>query len=465
MRTIGDVELNRRAPIDKKTTAGPRELIRRTPDVDATADSSGDETNSLFTSVPSTCPSYMTRKSLNTNTSLESVVQDVNIDTELAPIESAHNRRRRWTREMNTFILRTYLQLTELNLDTRSYLEPLHSKFTEKFPNMQVSRQRIGDQRKAIVRNKLLPQNIIDQIYDEVKTELTQMNNSISSHYTQKPKHHHALQVESVKSQTHCLPSEVPIVSNTTQRRMRWTREHNEAIIRSYYRITSLGLNNSAYRKQLYNDFINRFPSLTFLNEQRVADQRRAIVNNKYIDSNRLSELKLEVSKELQVNSREISNCIDVTNSVCDNTNIQFTNNSKNTIQQPSVNNQSLIMDTVNDSGEPQSEIINGNRHLEIDQIFQQTFEFYKNTEPENRTYIPKQKPSKKFANIVNYLNEVTIPENVNENTDFLTLQTIIYCAAFTAAKANGSKINLQIHTQHPKNKTEHKPNWQKRLE
>jgi hypothetical protein len=174
MQTIGDVGLSRRASIDKSTTAERRELTRRAHDVEVTADLLGDETLSIFSSIPSTRPSYMTRRTatLSTISEPESVVQDVNLDVETAPISGLSSKRKRWTTDMNKFILRTYLHLTSLDTDTKSYLEPLHLKFIEKYPNMQVNRQRVGDQRRAIIRNKLLPQKIIDQIHNEVRQEL-----------------------------------------------------------------------------------------------------------------------------------------------------------------------------------------------------------------------------------------------------------------------------------------------------
>ncbi|KOB76297.1 C-type lectin 21 [Operophtera brumata] len=62
-----------------------------------------------------------------------------------APAKVKQRARKKWTEEMNTFILRTYLILTKLELDTRSFLTELHKQFTDKFPEMDVSKQRWGD--------------------------------------------------------------------------------------------------------------------------------------------------------------------------------------------------------------------------------------------------------------------------------------------------------------------------------
>lgn len=104
---------------------------------------------------------------------------------------------------------------------------------------MNASRQRIGDQRRAIIRNKLLPQTTTDLIYNQVREELARLENSIRPRQTQQQ---HLL--ESANT-TYLIPT--PNASSTqdsntltrnTNTRMKWTTKHNEAIIRSYFHIT-----------------------------------------------------------------------------------------------------------------------------------------------------------------------------------------------------------------------------------
>lgn len=64
-------------------------------------------------------------------------------------------------------------------------------------------------------------------------------------------------------------------------------------------------------------------------------------------------------------------------------------------------------------------------RNLEVDEIFREIFEFYNNTEPTNSMYIPKRRTPKQLGKIVYYLNQV-LNDNVNQDTDFKTLQRII---------------------------------------
>ncbi|KAJ0173906.1 hypothetical protein K1T71_010052 [Dendrolimus kikuchii] len=433
MRTIGDEGLSRRAPVDKTTTADRHELNRRTRVVETTADFLSDDTTSLFSSIPSTCPSYGTRKSSTVSTISipDSVVQDVNFDTELAPTSGA---RKKWTQEMNKFILRTYFLLTALETDTKNYLESLHIKFTEKYPNMQVSRQRVGDQRRAIIRNKLLPQNTIDQIFNEVKQELTQLQAVVQNH-TQPETH----------SQTHVSNQTTQNIIDT---RMKWTNQHNEAIMRSYYRTTNLGTNKTAYRKLMHTDLTQSYPPLANLSEQRIADQRRAIVNNQYISKERLTIIQQEIAKELEISNNTLINTYPSFN------------------ETPTLNN-NISQNTEHDINRihTTSELILSGRHSKIDETFQEAFEYYTYTDPTSRAYIPKQKTSKNLAKIIDYINRITLKENITSDTDFFKFQTIIYCAAWTAAKVNGTRITLQTRTDIQRKKKDYKPKWQIRLE
>lgn len=111
-RDTGDVKLSRRALVTQTVTADRQGLNRRAHDIEVTAEStSGDDTHSLFSSIPSTRLSPTRRRAsstLSNTTSLGSVVQDLPCT------------RKRWNNEMNQFILRTYLQLTALDTDTQN---------------------------------------------------------------------------------------------------------------------------------------------------------------------------------------------------------------------------------------------------------------------------------------------------------------------------------------------------------
>ncbi|KAG6458991.1 hypothetical protein O3G_MSEX011139 [Manduca sexta] len=174
-----------------------------------------------------------------------------------------------------------------MGTDTKTYLEPLHSKFQEKFPHMTVSRQRLSDQRRAIVRNNLLPQQTIDSIYREVKEDLEKTHTQIQ-------------QTQQIQSHLY--------IQGTQQlgQRMRWTTEYNETIIAAYYKITKLETDKTSYRTLLHQHCVTAFPHLAHVSEQRVSDQRRVIINNRLISPERIAVIKEQVAQELQINDLEI---------------------------------------------------------------------------------------------------------------------------------------------------------------
>lgn len=98
-----------------------------------------------------------------------------------------------------------------------------------------------------------------------------------------------------------------------------------------------------------------------------------------------------------------------------------------------------------------------------VQQTFQTTLETYMNTNPTERPSIPRQKSSKKLALVVAYINEHILTKHANADMDFITLQNIIYCAAFTVASCCGCRIHTE-----PQNSRNHCPDripaWQRRL-
>ncbi|CAH2085174.1 unnamed protein product [Euphydryas editha] len=209
MRTTGGGGLNRRVPPEQSTTADPI----RCPNFP-----------SLY-STP-TSPPYRTEMPSRSPTSSpmsEDVVQEA-YAAQPAPTPGITSARKRWNSEMNEFIWRNYLILTKNETNTRSYLDTLHQKFIAAFPEMDVSRQRIGDQRRAIINNKLLPQSTLDGIRNEIST-LIQTGN-----------------IET--SQTN--------LTQSTGTRMRWSNELNESILRTYFEVTHIETDMTANRKKLH---------------------------------------------------------------------------------------------------------------------------------------------------------------------------------------------------------------------
>lgn len=110
----------------------------------------------------------------------------------LSPETTEAGRKRyrmKWMPEVNIFIMRTYYIITKMETDLTAYREQLHQKFIEKYPTMNVTAQRILDQRRNIIRNNLIPEIILEQIKSEIRNELqtetatTQEQDKITPYY------------------------------------------------------------------------------------------------------------------------------------------------------------------------------------------------------------------------------------------------------------------------------------------
>lgn len=84
------------------------------------------------------------------------------------------------------------------------------------------------------------------------------------------------------------------------RQRMCWTIDMNEHLMRCYYKITKLETNTTNYRSELLPMFLQKYPELSHLTEQRLADQNRVIQKNNRITQPRLEQFKSKVADELR---------------------------------------------------------------------------------------------------------------------------------------------------------------------
>ncbi|XP_050549514.1 uncharacterized protein LOC126910674 [Spodoptera frugiperda] len=443
IRTIGGSELSPRAP-----TGSPEQC-----------DSRPSSSTSLFPSLPSSplsCLNYNTdSSSIPSPISINSATVDVVQEAEAinpAPTTGQVRARLRWTREMNEFIWRTYLYVTQLDTKVRGYLDPLYSKFNEKFPEIKISKQRLGDQKRAILRNKLLPDSLLESIKNEVRSDLQNINNTQDTiGFSQ-----------SFIADTHAHNS---VNSNT---RLRWTDDINEAIIREYFRITHLETNRTAYRKPLHTIITQKFPNIAHVSEQRIADQRRVIINNRLISDDRLEEIKREVRDNLNIQTLENTQYVTPqTYTTIDSNNQQSSSELNETI--PHTQDNTQIGNAILQDETRNTVFADETLDTKITKTFEDTYNKYLHTDPTKRPYIPKQKTSKKLAYIIAYLNNTVLPKYGSVEDDFIKTHALVYCAAHTAALCNGSKIkehNTTITSAPQQNSPiDKRPNWLKRLD
>lgn len=109
------------------------------------------------------------------STAAESVSQVMPETTKAGKVR----QRMKWTSEINEYIMRCYYRITNLESDATSYRQQLYLDFQQKFPNINVTEQRIADQRRVIVRNNLIPGAILERIKQEVALSLQNSSDAI----------------------------------------------------------------------------------------------------------------------------------------------------------------------------------------------------------------------------------------------------------------------------------------------
>jgi hypothetical protein len=83
-------------------------------------------------------------------------------------------QRIQWSKEINTFIMHQYYIITKLETIKTEYRQELHDRFTRYYPEMDVSEQRIDDQRRAVVAKNLLTKHWLEEIRAQVAETLTE---------------------------------------------------------------------------------------------------------------------------------------------------------------------------------------------------------------------------------------------------------------------------------------------------
>jgi hypothetical protein len=91
-------------------------------------------------------------------------------------------KRKKWTMEMNIFIIREYFRITKLQDVVSTYRLYLFKAFQSKYPQFPI--QNLADQRRAIMKKNYIPSAILEKIKNDVKLELSinySDNNEVSN--------------------------------------------------------------------------------------------------------------------------------------------------------------------------------------------------------------------------------------------------------------------------------------------
>ncbi|XP_045492418.1 uncharacterized protein LOC123691877 [Colias croceus] len=189
MRTVSGEELSRRASTDKNTTAEHYDENDAPTDRANTPEEPYSPSTISYTPSASSSPSTTCLNPCSPTPTLD-VAREANAFLPASTKAGKPRVRMRWSKDVNIFIMRTYYYITKLETDFTIYRKQLHELFTQEYPEINVSEQRISDQRRTIVRNKLLDQETLNRLKEEVQVKLqteiqnTETNELIAPIYT-----------------------------------------------------------------------------------------------------------------------------------------------------------------------------------------------------------------------------------------------------------------------------------------
>jgi len=81
-------------------------------------------------------------------------------------------QRMKWSTEVNKEVMRSYYTVTKLETDLVSYRSKLYEHFRNKFPDIDVTEQRVADQRRTIVVRSLIPPATLEKLKQEIAESL-----------------------------------------------------------------------------------------------------------------------------------------------------------------------------------------------------------------------------------------------------------------------------------------------------
>ncbi|CAH2107788.1 unnamed protein product [Euphydryas editha] len=268
--------------------------------------------------------------------------------------------------------------------------------------------------------------------------------------------------------------------------RMKWSKEVNLFIMRTYYYITKLETDLTTYRKQLHELFSQNYPKIN-VTEQRIADQRRAIVKNNLLKQETLNIIKEEIKLQLET---ENENQIHINSSVSTNDAIQcsstqlkpntehtspsntFTYNTQslctlsNNTQTSHMSTQTEFATIMIDNDIDTVVDHNLGTNTKIDELcdkFRTALTQYSGMDPLVRPQIPKLRYSSHLFQLVNMFNRVILFQFISDDIKLTDLHTIVYCVALVISEELNYKVTEYIRS--TRSKDCNKPPWQIRLE
>ena len=241
-------------------------------------------------------------------------------------------------------------------------------------------------------------------------------------------------------------------LSGTHRRRIMWTTEMNQFVIRAYYLCTALETDMSG-RPRILQMFDEAYPQFAGrLNQNSMNVRRRAIVRNNMLSQAEIDLIQQEVRREL---NRRSSRASDVSRRSSVRLSASFVSEGHVAlVEAPALEvprlpeepplDQQLLRDLV----------------FHMDEAVTQ----FRDTDPMSRPRIPKLQYSRNLTSTLQVMNDNVLPMHLELVQNLEELQLVVFCAAVATAKCLGYRLTPRGDPpQHLRDRRV--PPWQRRLE
>lgn len=231
-------------------------------------------------------------------------------------------------------------------------------------------------------------------------------------------------------------------LAGLTRRRIQWSNEMNQFIIRAYFRTTRCETSMPGYRQRLHLMFVEEYPHLGHVTEQNIADRRLAIIRKKLISSPLIDTIRAEVASELNG---------DVVEELA-------------SAEAVSENNQEVPGPPYS-ADENNNDISNTNVDQESCKLrdeLNSALTKFSFVDPVLRPKLPKQQQGHILNPNIQRMNNVILPGFLPEINNYMQLDTLLYCSAYAILTTSGRRIHAERAQRSAPKKRE--PPWIKRL-
>jgi len=119
------------------------------------------------------CDVMRPQNSQQNQTNHQNVSAQADSQRQLTNLGDKSQKRMKWTHEMNTLIMREYYRSTRLETNMTDYRNKIYLAFKSKYPELNVTEQRIADQRRYISKNNKISPIELQEIKEQVALQIS----------------------------------------------------------------------------------------------------------------------------------------------------------------------------------------------------------------------------------------------------------------------------------------------------